>query len=289
MKAELLNPSFPSSPLSEGVSWDPETQQITWIDIIGRKIFRCHVECGELEVCKTPSQIGFAAMAENGEYIAGLQDGLYRINFETGVATALVRPDYADKNNRFNDGKCDRRGRLWAGTMNDIDHKKPSGAFYRYDHRGLHVQETGIIISNGLGWSPDNKIMYHTDTGRDTIWKYDYDIETGEATNRRIFVHFDNGHPDGMCVDAQGRVLTAQWGGWGIDIFDPDGKPAGKIDVAAPQVSCCAFGGKDLKTLFITTASVGLNADQMKEAPLAGQLFSIRMDVPGLPEVPYKG
>jgi sugar lactone lactonase YvrE len=290
MKAELLNASLPAASLCEGCSWDDKAQRLIWIDITGRTIHRYHPASGKFDRCQTPSSIGFAALAESGKYAAGLQDGLYLVDFDTGAATPLVHPDYADRNNRFNDGKCDRRGRLWAGTMNDVDHKKATGAFYRYDDRGLSVQETGIYISNGLGWSPDDKIMYYTDTGRDTIWKYDYDIETGEATNRRVFVDLSGkGHPDGMCVDAQGRVFTAQWGGWCVKIFTPDGKPDGEIRVDAPQVSCCAFGGDDMKTLFITNASIGLSPQQMKEAPLAGQVFAIHMDAPGQRQSRFKG
>ena len=289
MKAELLNAALPASSLGEGPSWDPVAQRLSWVDITGRVIHRFHPASGKADKCRTPSTVGFAALAESGDYVAGLQDGLYRVNFDTGAIKALACPDYADRNNRFNDGKCDRRGRLWAGTMNDIDHKKPSGAFYRFDKRGLHVQETGIFISNGLGWSPDNKTMYYTDTGRDTIWKYDYDIAEGAATNRRVFVDLSGkGHPDGLCVDSKGRVLAAQWGSWCVKIFTPDGKPDGQIDVAAPQVSCCALGGADFKTLFITTASIGLSQQKMKEAPLAGQVFAVQVDVPGLPEPRFR-
>ncbi len=291
MKAELLNPALPAATLGEGCWWDAAGKRLSWVDITGRTIYRYDPQAKKHELCQTPSTVGFALLAENGDYIAGLQDGIYRVKFDGGELKALARPEYADKYNRFNDGKCDRRGRLWAGTMNDRDHSKPSGAFYRFDNRGLHVQETGIRISNGLGWSPDNKIMYYTDTRTDTIWMYDYDIETGTAVNRRPFVKFsgDNGYPDGMCVDAQGRVLTALWSGFRVEIYTPDGKVDGKIDVAAPQVSCCAFGGDDLKTLFITTASIGLSSQKMKEAPLSGQMFAVRMDAPGLPETRFKG
>lgn len=290
MRAALLNSLLPAAELGEGCAWDEQGQKLSWVDITGKMIHRYDPATGKHDTCGTPSTVGFATLAENGEYIAGLQDGIYRIDFENGAHKALVKPEYADKVNRFNDGKCDRRGRLWAGTMNDLDHSKPTGALYRWDNRGLHVQETGIHISNGLGWSPDNKTMYYTDTVRRIIWQYDYDIETGTASNRRTFAEFaGKGRPDGMCVDSQGRVLTSLWPGWSVEIYAPNGKLDGKIELPVPQVSCCAFGGKDLKTLFITTANIGMTPEQMKEAPLSGQIFAIEMDVPGLPEARFKG
>lgn len=233
---------------------------------------------------------GFAAMAENGGLVAGLQDGIYRVDFKTGGMECLVRPQYADPDNRFNDGKCDRAGRLWGGTMNHVDHKAPTGAFYRLDDRGLHEQATGIYVSNGLGWSPDNKTMYYTDTGKRMIWTYDYDFATGKATNRRDFIHFEGqGKPDGMCVDSEGRLLVCLWDGARIEIYTPDGKLNGKIDLPVPRVTCCTFGGHDFKTLYITTASTGLDADALKKSPHAGKMFATHTSVPGLPEARFKG
>jgi sugar lactone lactonase YvrE len=290
MKAELLDPSLPAAELGEGPYWDPGAKKLYWVDITGQAIHGYDPAARAHTVCPTPSSVGFAVMAESGDFVAGLQDGIYSLAFGGGKPVCLAKPDYADKANRFNDGKCDRRGRLWAGTMNDLDHQKPSGAFYRFDKRGLHVQETGIHISNGLGWSPDDKTMYYTDTIKRVIWQYDYDIETGEARNRRTFAEFPGkGRPDGMCVDSQGRILTALWPGWGVEIYAPDGRLEGKIGLPVPQVSSCAFGGDNFKTLFITTAAIGLSAEQLKEAPLAGQMFAIDMDVAGLPETRFRG
>jgi sugar lactone lactonase YvrE len=289
MKAELLNAALPPSALGEGPYWDDAGKKLYWVDITGRKIHRYDSSTRKHETRTTSSTVGFTVLDDNGSFIAGLQDGIYRLPFDAGEEICLVKPQYTDNNNRFNDGKCDRMGRLWAGTMNNIDHQKPSGALYRLDNRGLHTQETSINISNGLGWSPDNKTLYYTDTVKRVIWQYDYDVASGEARNRRDFTQFTGkGRPDGMCVDSQGRILTALWPGWGIEIYAPDGKLEGKIDLPAPQVSSCAFGGTDMKTLFITTASIGLTPDQMREAPLSGQMFAIEMDVPGLPETPFR-
>ena len=292
MKAELLDPRLPSCALGEGPVWDAEAQALYWVDIQGKTIHRYDVSTGEHKTRATPTTVGFAALDDGGQIIAGLQDGISRIHFGNGSLQTIVKPQYAHPDNRFNDGKCDSRGRLWAGTMNDKDHAKPTGALYRLDERGLGEQATGIYVSNGLGWSPDDKTMYYTDTGTRKVWVYDYDIETGEASGRRDFLSFEDkskGKPDGMCVDSQGRVYNALWDGWGISIHAPDGKSEGRIDLPVPRVTCCAFGGDDMKTLYITTASTGLSDAQKKEAPLAGCVFAVRMDIAGQPVARYHG
>ncbi len=289
MKAQLVSSSLPVCHLGEGPHWDARGKELYWCDILGRKIHRFDPAASTHAECATPGMPGFALLDGTGQVVTGLTDGIYRLDFSNTSAQCLVRPQYAHVDNRFNDGKCDRAGRLWGGTMNHVNHKISTGALYRLDERGLSEQANGIGISNGLGWSPDNKIMYYTDTPKRTIWQYDYDIGTGEAANRRIFREFkDTGRPDGLCVDSQGRVLTAQWPGWGIEIYTPDGVPDGRIDLPVPQVSSCAFGGDDLKTLYITTARE-LNPAQLEEAPLSGSLFVIEMDVPGIAETPFRG
>lgn len=288
MKTELLNAALPAAILGEGPHWHREQGLLYWVDIIGKAIHRYDPKTTRHAVAATPLMPGFVVTDAAAKMVAGLQDGIYRFDFGGADFECLVRPAYADADNRFNDGKCDPAGRLWAGTMNDLDHQKPSGAFYRYDGRGLHVQEQGIHISNGLGWSPDGKTMYYTDTVRRTIWQYDYDMATGEAVNRRDFAVFEGkGRPDGLCVDSAGRVLTALWPGWGVEIYTPDGKSDGRIELPVPQVSSCAFGGDGLKTLYITTAKVGLSPEKLAEAPLSGQMFTIDMDVAGMPSTPF--
>jgi sugar lactone lactonase YvrE len=290
MKARLLSGSLPACDLGEGPHWHAAEKRLYWVDITRSAIHRFDLARGRHETCHTPSMVGFAVPETGDALVAGLEDGIYRIAFTTGKAESLVRPNYAHKDNRFNDGKCDRRGRLWAGTMNHVDHQRPSGALYRFDKRGLLEREAGMRISNGLGWSPDDRTMYYADTIGRVIWRYDYDIDTGEAANRAVFVSFPDGsRPDGLCVDAAGRVYSAQWPGWRVDIFAPDGKKENEIRLPVPQVSSCAFGGTDLKTLFVTTAAVGLTDAERREAPLSGQVFAVEMQAPGLSETPFAG
>jgi sugar lactone lactonase YvrE len=290
-KAALLDEALPPSELGEGPFWDAREQLLYWVDITGRRIHRYDPASRRHDSIPTPSMVGFAVLDEAGGIVAGLQDGVHAMDFATGAARPLAAPALMPKHNRFNDGKCDRRGRLWAGTMNvDPDHATPTGALYRYDDRGLVQFEKDIYISNGLGWSPDDKTMYYTDTVRRVIWQYDYDPDKGLPSNRRPFATFEGpGRPDGMTVDSAGRVLTALWPGWGVAIFTPDGKPDGMIDLPVPQAASCVFGGKDLKTLYIVTASVGMTAEALRDAPASGRIFQVEMDIPGLPEARYAG
>ncbi|MDB5478303.1 MAG: Transcriptional regulator, IclR family/regucalcin [Alphaproteobacteria bacterium] len=285
LKPVLLDPALPFSELGEGPHWDHRSQMFYWVDITGCTIHKYDMALQKYEFCKTPSSVGFIIPDSEETVIAGLKDGIYRVHFDTGKVTPIVLPEqHADV--RFNDGKCDRQGRLWGGTMHNKggDHPEALGKLYRWDGQSLDTIEEGVFITNGLGWSPDSRTMYFTDTVNRTIWQYDFDPETGTPSNRRIFREFSGaGRPDGLTVDSQGRVLSAQWPGWGVEIFTPDGKPDGVIELPVPQVSSVTFGGPDFKTLFITTASSGMTPEQIAEAPLSGQVFTVEMDVPGLP------
>lgn len=288
MKAQLLNENLPLSDLGEGPFFDASNGKFCWVDITGRQLHRCDPSGGNHESRRAASSLGFAVGASDGRYAAGLKDGIYLMDYATGDFTPLALPEHAHPDNRFNDGKCDPRGRLWAGTMNDADHQNNTGALYRFDARGLHRQEAGVHISNGLGWSPDGKTMYYSDTVPRVVWKYDYDVETGKAGNRRVFAHFTgSGRPDGLCVDSEGRVLVALWPGHGVEIYSPAGKLETRIDLPVPQVSSCAFGGADFKTLYITTARAGMSAEALAQYPLSGHVFTAQLDVPGRAETPF--
>ena len=288
IKAELLE-TLPITELGEGPYWDHKNGFLYWVDITGHALHRFNFLSKKHEQCETPSMVGFAVMCSDGKLIAGLQDGLYKIDFWQRQIKKFCAPQNMPAENRFNDAKCDRRGRLWCGTMNcNPDHAHPTGSLFRLDQKKLIEIESDIFISNGLGWSPDNTVMYYTDTVRKVIWQYDYDIESGAISNRSVFLQKKDGlgRPDGLCVDSQGRVLTALWPGWGIEIYTPDGKLDGRIELPVPQVSSCAFGGPDFKTLFITTAKEGMSDAAILKHPLSGRVFAVEMEIPGLPETP---
>jgi len=286
--AELLNPHLPSCHLGEGPHWD-SSGHLYWVDIKGRSIHRYHLESKNHEICRTSSDVGFAIPDKTGRVIAGLKDGIYAIDFETGEETKLVSPLSMTAHDRFNDGKCDSAGRLWAGTMNESENDLPSGKLYCFDGTQLVAADDNFKTANGKGWSPDQKIMYHADTDRQTIWQYDFNQASGALSSREVFAKIDkdDGFPDGLCVDAQGLVYVSLFSGSKVRAFDPGGNTAFDIHVPVPQVTSCTFGGPDLKTLFITTAEEGLTHQELVRAPQSGQVFVCHMKEQGLPSYPF--
>jgi sugar lactone lactonase YvrE len=161
---------------------------------------------------------------------------------------------------------------------------------FRFDADGsVHTMDSGFTVSNGLGWSPDQRTFYFIDTFRRAILAYDYSATAGTISNRRVFARTgeSDGYPDGMAVDAEGHVLVAFWGGWKIIRYDPDGKAEREIRFPVANPTACAFGGKDLNELYVTTARLGLTPEQLGEQPLAGDLFRVRLEFQGQQEPPF--
>jgi sugar lactone lactonase YvrE len=167
-----------------------------------------------------------------------------------------------------------------------------TGALYRLDPDGsVHTAETGIGISNGIGWSPDNTIMYYTDSLSRTIYAYDYDAATGNISNRRdlIVTPEDDGLPDGLTIDGDGYIWSACWGGWKVTRYAPDGRIDREVRLPAAQITACVFGGPNLDELYITSAWTELDAEQRRSQPLAGDVFRLKTDVRGLAEPHFAG
>jgi sugar lactone lactonase YvrE len=250
-----------------------------WVDIVGQALHRYDPETCRGATHLVSDAIGFVVLADNGRLVAGIGGGL----FETPMETALVRPSMREAN-RFNDGKCDPHGRLWAGTMHrDANRdREPTGALYRWRDGGLEAVETRISLANGLGWSPSGDTMYFSDTHQGTVWAYDYDIALGEARNRRAFaiVPFELGVPDGLSVDAGGRVYVAIWRGARINVYAPNGALEATLVLPVRNPTSCCFGGADLKTLFVTTMPSSNEDD-----PRSGCLFAFGVEEPGRPSV----
>jgi D-xylonolactonase len=287
---DLLDSKLPAFLLGEGPLWDHDSHKLYWVDIQAGVIHRYDLNSRIHEKCETGDLTGFAVPSFDGHMVAGLSDGIYKIDFQQQAKKFLAKPGQHSPRLRFNDGKCDHLGRLWAGTIvMKPDRNLPEASLYRFNGKTLDRADHGFFNSNGKGWLPDNKTMYHADTHSNLIWKYDFDLENGTVSNRQKFICRDGeGRPDGLCVDSQGRVLVALYGGWGVEIYTPQGKLEGYISLPVPNVTSCALGGEDLKTLFITTAKDGLDKDQLKEAPLSGQIFMAEMEVAGLPESRFK-
>jgi sugar lactone lactonase YvrE len=185
---------------------------------------------------------------------------------------------------RCNDAKCDPAGRLWVGTMH-LETKPGTGSLYCIDHQfKAHKVLSGLTIANGMGWSPDGSFMYFIDSAEHRVRRYNWDADEVSLTHEKIILKFDNNNesPDGMCVDKEGMLWIGFWGGGRVGRYNPEtGEHLQDIAVPAPHVTSCCFGGTDLKTLYITTAREGLSAEQLKEFPLSGSLFSSGQDVPG--------
>ena len=284
---------LPRTTLGEGPLW--ADGRLHYVDIQQGKIHRHDFAAGAHDAIDTGGPVGFVVLDEDGNVIAGLEDGaIFRLRFGSMDKQLVAEPCRDNPANRANDGKCDRRGRLWAGTMNRNEKAPDSGSFGRYDG-GARMTEVlhPVHISNGIAWSPDDSCMYYNES-TDKIWRFDYDLQTGSAANRRVFVDLpdDGSVPDGMTVDSEGLLYVAKWGGSRVDVYR-DQQGSGRLveEILVPtalQVSSVAFGGSDLKTIYITSASCDLSAQQLASYPDSGRIFSVRRSTAGIPETRFR-
>lgn len=271
--------------LGESPLWDEGEQALWWVDINARAIKRFD---GAVKVFPMPQQVGSLAFRAGGGLLAAMQAGVYL--WENGRLEPFARPDSIAPSHRFNDGRCDRSGNyFWAGTMNHAK-REPTGSLYRVSPDGrCEEKRSGITVPNSLSWSPDGRTMYFADSPRRTIWAYDYDPGSGEASNERVFATTAPGFPDGSCVDADGCLWNAEYGGWRVVRYTPRGRIDRAIALPVQQPTCCCFGGERLDLLFITSASQQLKPEQLARQPLAGSVFAVWPGSTGLPEPRFAG
>lgn len=272
--------------LGEGPLWDAAEQRLYWVNIKQREIHRFDPKSGRDEMWKAPETVGSLALRAQGGLVTALRDGFYFFEPATGAFQPIVQPEPERRENRFNDGKPDRQGRFWAGSMHDPE-QLPTGGLYRLDpdHTCRRMVD-GIIVSNALCWSPDGKIMYYGDSFARTMWAWDFDIATGEIANRRIFVRLPDadGYPDGATVDAEGGVWIACWEGWQVIRCDPAGKVERRVKLPVAKPTCPAFGGPNLDVCYVTSAWIGGERQE-----LSGGIFAFAPGVKGLAEARFKG
>jgi sugar lactone lactonase YvrE len=272
--------------LAESPVWDAARQALWFVDINAPALHRLDPATAALETWPMPAAIGCLALTQEGDVIVARRDGIWRFDPASGEETLLASSPL--ENARFNDGRCDRQGRFWVGGMSDS--RAPDTALYRLDGDRLIRQGLvgGISISNALAWSPDGATMYHADTPTSCVHAYDYDVKTGAIANRRLFLDLrDSGErPDGATVDSAGNYWVALYGAGKVVQFAPDGRRLRelRLPVKAPTMPC--FGGADFRTLYITTARQKHSAEELAKMPLAGGIFSVRVESPGLPETP---
>ena len=223
-----------------------------------------------------------------GGFIGGSRHGLLAIDLDRQSYERIVDPEPELPDNRFNDGKVDRHGRFWAGTMDNRE-EEATGALYRIDpDLGWTLIDRDYRVTNGPAFSPNGRIMYHNDFGLRNIYAFDLDA-AGTASNKRLFAHFpeEMGYPDGMTVDAEGCLWVAFWDGWAVRRLSPEGEVIQEIPMPVQRPTSCAFGGPALDRLFVTSARIGLNENALAVQPLAGALFMLETAIGGVAERPF--
>jgi sugar lactone lactonase YvrE len=272
--------------LGEGPVWDVALQQLYWIDIKSRIVYRYDPRSKQTASWQLDQMVGCVVSAGDSKIICALQDKLIELNTADGTQFVLAPLEEASPDIRCNDGKADSEGRIWVGTLH-IPGEKHKAALYKFDDTLVPTKQVeDLSMSNGLGWSPDNRYMYLVDTPEKHILKFDFYPEEGKVTNREVILKFqdEDGSPDGMCVDAEGMIWVSFYGGHKVGRYDPEtGSQLAEVKVPAVNVTCCTFGGAELDTLFITTAREGLDEQQLKNFPLTGSLFFVKPGVKGLP------
>ena len=281
--------------LGEGTIWDPEAGVLWWIDIYGPTIYRYDPATGENRGWQAPEYLGCIGLRSSGGLVVTMASGFHFFDPETGAFTAIADPEADLEDTRFNDGKPDRFGNFWSGTMFEAPGKTPRmiAALYRLDAAGnVCKMLDGIGCSNGLAWSPDGRIAYFTDSHTNLVWAFDHAPETGALENRRVYLDLsERGYiVDGSTVDAEGNYwLTVPFKGK-VLAFDPSGKQIAEIDMPCDLPTCCEFGGSDLDTLYVTTARYRRSDEELAGQTAPGGLFAINgLGVKGLTLPPYAG
>lgn len=278
--------------LGESPLWHAREQALYWCDIPGFKLNRFVPATGSHDHWTFDTDVACCAAMRDGGLLLAMRDGLWRFDPATGRRQGLAAPTYEPSRERFNDGKCDPQGRFWVGSIHEP--REPQASLFRFDGRSLERIAGDVTTSNGLGWSPDGRTMYWSDTKAHTIYALDFDGRTGQVGERRAWASFPakqadrplteyGGRPDGAAVDAEGGYWVAMFEGQRLLRLAPSGQVLEEValPVRCPTMPC--FGGPDLRTLYITTARQNRPAAELDQQPWAGRVLSLRVDVPGLP------
>ena len=276
--------------LGEGAIWDYKYDRLLWIDTQG-SVMVYTPDDGKNREIQLGEPVGTVVPYKKDRIIVAVRSGVYELDLNDGSRTFICDPEGGIPGNKYNDGKCDARGRLWVGTMYDTGPQGNSG-FYVVDGKGNSRKMLGdVTISNGVSWSLDGKTMYYADTPTGKVSAFDFDPKKGEISNRREVITIPDGmgNPDGNTIDAEGMLWVANWEGGCVTRWNPDtGEMLCRIDVPAPNVSSVAFGGKDLDELYITTASIYMPRRIAPNYPDAGKLFVVKPGVKGIKAQYYR-
>jgi sugar lactone lactonase YvrE len=277
--------------LGECPLWSVADRALWWVDINAPALNRFDPATGANVAFPMPSSIGCFGFRAQGGFVVALRDGVWLADAHARLERKLADAPYDASHHRFNDGRVDRDGRFWAGSMNE-NRDRPSAALYRLDPGGRFDEVlNGLTVSNGLGFSPDGRTMYHADTPTHTVRAFDFDRASGTPSRPREFVRFggETDRPDGCTIDAEGCYWTAFYRGGKVLRIDPSGRVLREIPVPAMCPTMCALGGDDLRTLYVTSARQQRDAGELARLPHSGSLFALRVDVPGIPEAAFAG
>jgi len=279
--------------LGECPVWDSQKKLLYWVDIISKKIFAINKKDKIMSEFSLNFFVGSIVLSRNGKLVVATDKGIHFFNQETLSLKEICNPEKDIASNRFNDGKCDAAGRLWAGTTSNEEKEKVGSLYCLEGNLGCRRVLGDIIISNGITWSTDNKTMYYIDSPTRKVVAFDYDINSGEIRNKRIIIYFaeKDVFPDGMTIDIENKLWIAHWGGHKVGRWDPDsGKMIDSIDIPVKRVSSLTFGGDNLDELFITTAIRGFSEkkENRSSEKYGGMLFVTKTNTRGSDTCRYK-
>jgi L-arabinonolactonase len=280
--------------------WDATGKAVWWLDIARpSRIHRLDPATGDHRIWYSSLLLTTLTLRDAGGLLLGGEDGVYVFDMATGAICAFAKPEADRPQNRFNDGACDPAGRLWIGTMHqnigpggeDLDIPVDSGALYRVDRTGAAQRmEDHVGVSNGPCWSPDHKTFYFSDSKKQVIYAYDFDVDQGVISNRQVLNDSkDHGYPDGATVDADGCIWSARWDGACVLRITPKGKIDRVIAMPAQRPTCVCFGGANLDTLYVTSSRAHLEGPSLRQYPLQGGLFCFNPGVTGTAKFSFAG
>lgn len=280
--------------LGEGVCWDAQAQCLWWLDIFSQAIHRYEPTTGGTMSLSTPKRPGCLAVRRQGGLVLAMADGFYFVDPARGHFESIVNVESDLPETRMNDGKTDRQGRFWSGSVFESEGQtpRPIASLYRLSENLTSTKAaTGFVCSNGLAWSPDSSRLYFTDSATPYVWQWDFDASTGEIDDQRVFIDLSSEKAvgDGATVDADGCYwLTLPFKGK-VQQYDPHGRLMRSIDLPVDTPTCCEFGGPALDVLYVTTATLRRPASELRDQPWAGGLLAIDTGAKGLPASAFAG
>ena len=277
--------------LGECPVWAVEEQALYWVDIRAPALHRLDPDSGATRTWPMPSRIGSFGLRESGGAVVALEDGFHLLDLDTGRLEFAAGPERVP-GTRFNDGKVSPDGRFFAGTMDEEMLSRPIATLFRLDpDLSLHPVVENLIVSNGLAWTADARTMYHSDSKGPVVWAYDYDPGSGAVSHRREVARptEEIGRPDGAATDEQGYYWSAGISAGVLNRWSPDGRLERSIPLPCSNPTAPCFGGRDMRTIFVTSLRHDLPPEVLAAKPLSGGIFAVRVDVPGVPISRFRG